>query len=763
MADFSLEQLKTVLDNMVDSLDETTGDEGTHEELEQIKKLLQDLYKQISKDAKGSDKENKDHIKAFFDEWDRRNPLKDLRRAVDDLDKKAGDNPLRIAGGGKGNKSDDGDDKPKGSGNPLRDGADMARKGHKFAKVLGSATAVMSAIATGGGEIVNFLKQNASAYRSVIQSAEGSITSIMDMRDTAAKNNMTVDQLVTASSHEGVRMEGLKTFASFQNSVRNFAKANGDFGMTVQQLQDATADYADMSKSLGVLNSENKDEAAKGIGKLIVVNQDMAAMMGKTAEQARQAALEQSRDPQFNAAMRAAQLNPEVMKQMDEVIGNLPDATKNLVKELYSGHGTPLTAENQTAVAMSPAAQRLAQEMARARDKGSNLTGDEIQRIIRQYATDAQSEAKRQGNQQDIAALQAARGEGKFNAYLRSQDEMLQVDPKKFGALQTNGGINGADDATKAALKVDEIQSRLSAGLDDILNSAIRPAFKEFGGTMNKAADEALAATQKLHDVASWLDKHPNTAMAGGGATGLLALGGEAAASMWAMSKLWKGGKKLLGRGGGAVAEGTEAVEGAEAAGVAGEAGAAGLGAVALPAAAIAGGALGMYSGYQNLATGKKDWWTRLKGYGEAGLGGAAVGGGVGALAGGVGAIPGALIGGLLGIGTAAYSDWSHPDSANAVGGQRIGMPGGVAATNRPAVNASNHPGSALANIVQLDTKMLEMQHAIHFTLNDIKKASYDQLNTMREELAHHRAANAQIARLLEESNKNTKQISALT
>jgi hypothetical protein len=748
MADFELEQLKTVLDNMVDSLDHTKGDSGTHDELQQIKHLIRDLQKHLEEEARKKSGDHRAFIKDFFDGWDRNNPLRDLRKAVDDLGKKS-DNPLRQGGGG-GGKGNDGPDTAGGSNNPLANPADMVKKGTKFAKVLGSATAIMSAVAAGGGEILNFMKSNASAYRSVLNSAEGSLSGIMDMRNTAYKNNMTVEQLVAATQHEGVRAAGAKTFASMQKSIRDFGFSTAGFGMSVQQLQDVTADYMDMSKSLGVLNSQKSEDAAKGMSKLIVINQDMAAMMGKTAEEARQAALKEATDPNFNAAMRGAGMGAEQMKQFDQVLGPLPDVMKRMLKESYTMHGGLASDDLKGLAASSPMMQKAMRFMAEAHDKGKDWNPQDLENFLRKELPAEQARIKNQPGLNDQMAVTNATGNSIFDAALQYRNDTLQMMPGKKGQLSENGDIKGTDNFTRGALNIDEAQSRLVAGLNDVFNSTIQPWTDKFGGILKDAVHGFGELTNKLHDLAGWNGAHPNAAMAEGGVLGALGIAGQAGMGILGGKALWKMGRGMLGRGAGAAAGEAVGAEGAAAAGAGG---------LLLPALAIGGGGLGMYAGYNELAKGDSSMWSKMKGYGMAGLGGAAAGAGVGSIFGGIGAIPGAVIGGLAGIGTAAWSDWTHPDGPQSPSATN---PRGVQ-MGRPANATGQQSGQAGTPVANWDRQMLDMQHKIHYTLLDLKKASYDQLTLMKQELDQQKANTDRITRLLEESNRNTKQISALT
>lgn len=131
----------------------------------------------------------------------------------------------------------------------------------------------------------------------------------------------------------------------------------------------------------------------------------------------------------------------------------------------------------------------------------------------------------------------------------------------------------------------------------------------------------------------------------------------------------------------------------------------------------------------------------------------------------GVGAIPGAIGGGLVGLGSAIYSDWNHPDgAANAAGGNKVKMPSGVQnlrqAANATGGNKTNDPATMM---MKLETKLLEVSTASLNQLVDIKKSHHRQLELMREDIGANKAATDRLARLLEESNRNTKQIGGLT
>ena len=530
----------------------------------------------------------------------------------------------------------------------------------------------------------------------------------------------------------------------------------------MQQQTEAFAAYAETLRHQGNLRAFEPDQMANHFERLIGVNQEMASIMGLTRKEALEAAQAQSRNPNFNAALRGMGVGAAEQAEIANVLGPLKEIAPEvaaLIEESTALRGTVRTEEMANYVAVDPAARALMQRMGELQASGQ-YTSENLRAAIQEFHQTTVNDSAQNRAMNAQLATQVAAG-GNFATALAGMQGglMMNYDPEK--ADRTNEqAMEEAGAATRAILGIEEAERRVAAGMDNILNNILTPAFDRFGGGMETAVHSVYGFADSLDDFAETLGDNPNAALGLGGA-GLLAtiaasgLGGLAAGKM---------GRGLLGRfmGGGGAGAGASATGAARGAGAMGK-----LGTVARFAGRALGpigGGLMIYDGGSRAAS-SQDTATNAMGHGQAALGGAMAGAAIGSIIPGAGTLIGAGVGALIGGGGSMLYDWlddSDAGPANASGGRTSTPRRAPAASRQAPANATGKGPDYKTTMTRINGKMLDVQQESLKTLQSIKSQNKEQLDIMREDLMATRQQTEKLSRLLEESNRNTREIKGI-
>lgn len=768
MADFELEQLKTLFDSMAQRLDETAGDVGNRKELEQIKNALRRLREDIVRKSDGNTPaENRQFINDFFKEWDRQNPLREVREAVDDLNETIEKNPLRQNTGGGGNPLRGG-----GGGQGPGSGAGGATgKLGKLGKAASVATGALTGIAGALGVGYNFLKDQAESYRTVLGTAEGSITSLMDMRETAAKNSMSVNDLTQALvKNENIRAMGAKEWSSFSKVLREDTRYVGMLGMNFEQMTEAQDAYLGTLRNTGNLNSMGQEEMLMHFKELIGVNQEMAGIMGKTRQEQLEAMKAESVDANFNAALDGMQLSAQDRDNIFAKLATMSETEKNAYKEIFATGGAPVTQASADFLAMGG---ELSSELRRqaVQDRGGNVNdavGD-TERLRQSSQNMRENAAYRRMT--GILAMGGHGGAGGLNDAIQFRTQQLEAadkeDKTNADAMAKNGpgwlGVMAWEDAERS----------LSAAFDDNLNQALKVGFDKLGPEIMGLTEAAFDAAEALHGFARTLEENPNATFAGSMGLGALTLAG---AGLAGGAGGLIGGKVLKrfvgGKAGGATqgAAGNAAKSTGTAGGAARGAGMMGRLAGVARFAGVAGGILGgglmTYDGASDAAK-SQDNWDNAKGHGQAAIGGALTGAAIGSVVPVVGTAIGAALGAAIGGGGSMLYDWfddsDAPPKANATRSPKTRTVQKPAARKPAPADATKSSTTNEQALVRLNARIATAQEESLRNLQSIRSTTKEQLDVMREDMASTNRNLDRLARLLEEGNRNTREIRGLT
>ena len=153
--------------------------------------------------------------------------------------------------------------------------------------------------------------------------------SIFQMQKQAADSGMTLEEFgtqVIKSSTLVAQMgdshtKGAVAFTKYQMSVRDSLSEFGMFGMTLSQVNDAAADYAETQRVTGQWGKLNETERQRATSDFIKEVTDMAAATGKSREEIMKMVNQLERNPM--AAAMAANLNKQQKKAYDSMLAGL--------------------------------------------------------------------------------------------------------------------------------------------------------------------------------------------------------------------------------------------------------------------------------------------------------------------------------------------------------------------------------------------------------------------------------------------------------
>lgn len=811
MADFDLEQLKTLFENLGDRLEKTKGDQLSRDELYRIRSVLTKMSTKV--DKPGSNATPAPDRRTIINDV-----VKEMRKAAPNGPRQPIQSPTpkrnTIINEEKARKKGD----PSGNtildqilrnagkeANEFSTELDSAGKTTKtFSERVSGASTSFGTVATAAGAFATKMlgvgAERVDFYRELMASGEGTVSSMQDMGRQAAAAGMTVKQFVEAMTKgsQGAKQLGAIKFGDVRKSVVEMSKASGYMGMLPDQITDVTSTYAEILRLQGAGQNRSSAEMASGIMNLVKTSETTAHILGMSREDALKAQAELAKNAQLNAVMAAKGIDPETARSLVRT-----------VTDTYGNSGRDRLLDQLTFSQAGPDSAQFQATNTGAGDAIGNI-GDKInsgqkgEELLVDAARSLQTAGRQQLNNKDdlLARAQLARlnagglgqqiTDGLQGAFV---SQGLNTD-KNFNRA-SNQNQNEEQRAGVGALQVAESFNKIAVTGDAMITAVFNPMVDTFGPKLRDEVLPALDAfNEKLTRGAIDASSH-TTAMATLGTTVLGVVGGLAlftgglgiAAKGFSILNSVKGGFRALAGGGvaaGAAGAGAAGAAGAGAAGAAG-AGAAGAGAAGAGAGGFlkgAGKALGKAAPVigglleaGDYAFGDKA--LTMKNLAKTGLswGGGALGAaGAGLFTGGLGTAVGG-VGGYMG--GKALGDWMlgpddlkstiapkpeeakpnpHPsNAANAPENARAGsQPPQVRQRQAPA-NATGQKGKAALSADQISTKIMEASERSANLLKQIKDNGDKHLEVMREEVAVIRGMSDRVGRLLEEGNRNTK------
>jgi hypothetical protein len=802
VADFELEQLATLLDRLSDKLgdrlDETTGDERIYGEIFLIRKIIQDASKQTKTNNRSEAADRKDTKTILSDlasQLARDESLKNARQA----------------------NQKDGKDRPgqtiiselkqerearSASIKRIKDFSDTIQKStgsviSSFSKLDGTANGLAKALGAGAAAqaLASGIDGNIDAYRDLIASAEGSVSGLIDMRRTAEAAGMSVETLGKAMKEgsDAVRLLGAKDWSKFNKNVRDATLTTGLLGMSQRDMIAAQSTYLEMLREMGDLNSMSTDEQSDNFRKLISTTQEVAGILGKTRDDQLKAMKEQATDYDMTTIMDSIGMTGDAATQMQAAMSGLKDLSPQVekaMKEVLIGGGPQTDASKNIIAAGGEPMQRLMERMIDARNSGQ-VSGTFAKDILAEFKDGAKSERQNKDMSYMRATLsnRGMEGMGSVNqAYLRATD----LNFNKANPDQSKE----KDPGTAAMLALEDTFNRIKAAGNSLITTVLEPLIKDWGPKLLDLIKSIVGWTDKIQSFSLSMKEYPTLMTAiGVAAIGLLGgfkLLGLAIKPIIGLLKMF-GGKLLPGALGkaagsaGSILGGVARGAGAGAASGAGRAGgtiigglkaareglgrlgSTGVGKIAGTAGkGLLKGGLGFGAAIESLdyLFGDKKFTAKNLTKSGLSLAGGALGGLGGSLLGPLGTVAGGAGGYTAGK---ALGDWmlGPDDVADASkdkeqkGKQNQTAPQNK--TQKPA-DASRTPGRGQSlSLDQMTNKIMEANVAQVEHLKHIRQSSDAEVKLLRDEISLLTSFNDRIIKLLEEGNKNTRNISDLS
>ena len=811
MADLDIEQLKTLFDNLGDRLERTKGDQLTRDELYRMRQILQRMSNQ-STNAKGTELNSSDLIQEFFKEWKAKDPLKGLRERQGENENRGPRRTIIEEVKQQKKGSTEGltflDRELRGSGQEVDQFGNIIKKAGSDAKSFSgnlskSSTAIGSAAALFGGmfgKAVGLVADRTDYYRDILASGEGSVDSIQDLGRQSVAAGVTMEQFAKAMKEgtNGARLLGGVRWLQLNKSVTEMTRSSGAMGMTVEQIQAASQDYSEILRLQGMSRDKSTEDMARGMISLVRTSETTANILGKTREEALAAQKEQTSNSNTQASMEAQGLNDKQMEAMNafavKMAETYGEAGKTLANDMIQ-YGQPMNKSAADLAAAIPELQNMARQRVGAirgdRNVDGRASGYADARGIESVSRTVRSDKSRLGQMAAIGGLGEASFASTATAFTSgtAAGRNLKVNEEaNAGSQQDKGSQERAGNV--GILQMDEMKQLAKVTKEAVENAFVNPLITMVGPTLRDKVNPALREfADNVKATAGSLES--NTDLMGPIALGIVGLAGAislfsgalgiASKALGAISTI-RGGASALGS---LFGRGAAAGAGGAGAGGAGAGGAAAGGGLLATGAALLGGlaigGVGMYAGssiiggrkgsdnagLSGLAGSGKDgggfFGSRLSGY-LTSIGTGAAGG---ALAGspfaGVGAIPGAIIGGLGGLGTALYSDynnnWGAGDASKTPAGQRTPVRAPQAQQRPAPANATANRTKSSLTMDQMTSRIMEANNQSVGFLKQLKDNSDKQLEVMREEVAAIRGVGERLSRLMEEGNRNTKSI----
>lgn len=536
MADFELEQLKTLFQNLADRLSNTKGDEHTLARLALLDRSLKNI----------ADKIGAHDSRAVIDSKALANKFS--REFLDELKRVAPHDPINLppgarsgAGAGQGMLNID-LEKQTGFVSRLKGLSEGVSKTTKIISGLtggiatatdrvrtmdgsfGSMATAMGLTGAAAGVMTKILDTNVDAYRGVQSSAEGSITSFEQMHQAMATSITTATEFSAAMTKgsDGVRLLGGMEWAKFNKGFRDATREVSFYAMTLPQIQAAQSSYLDMLKNQGTLFDLNQNDLVQGLNSLIKINDKMAGILGKNREDQMKAAQDQSRDSDFQTFLQSQNYSQDQLTQINQALAAAKQIDPKLeasIKDMaMSGGGL----QGANAAYMGPmSGNQVGQEAISAAQKIFN--GQVGPRFAEDMMGSLRDAAKTVPIDQRTTLGQIGRmgGNEDFTAMTRTIMNLLST---KDPAAVPDADKKVGGDAEKAVLGVEEAAKSVAASMDAALNRVMDTTLGKFGTTIKDSNTAIVEWSDSLRrsmgNMNSLTDALALTAGAGG--TGLL-------------------------------------------------------------------------------------------------------------------------------------------------------------------------------------------------------------------------------------------------
>jgi hypothetical protein len=377
--------------------------------------------------------------------------------------------------------------------------------GNLDGSMKGFASALGLSEKSAAAGMLALVDQNVDAFRMLIESAEGTIGSIMDLREAMSKSSLGAEEFAKAIAEgsQGTRLMGAQPWAQLYSSIKQQTKDMAYYGYTTQGLIKAQNEYLDMAASRGDLIKQQmtEDMMVKGLDNLLRVNNEVATILGQTREEALAEKKKQSRDAEvvaFTAGMDPASSDAAntILQMLTAVDQSLGDIGKDFL--ILEGGLQMDTAK--TASMLDPEMVNQLRDVMLRASKGqltSDEAIDEFRKLGELYRKNTTvDELKNIAQQSQLVGDQFKNAANINMGFNRTNLE--DPDNKDLGT-----GIK--DDLTSTLLSTEQMFKDASAGIQDILTQFIFEPLTEFGDYVKSGFESLDGFIQKMRDTVAYL------------------------------------------------------------------------------------------------------------------------------------------------------------------------------------------------------------------------------------------------------------------
>ncbi len=356
------------------------------------------------------------------------------------------------------------------------------------------ASIALTAFSTALGFTVGRLFTYADSFRALndvgmnfASTSEDGANSMVELARQASTANLSIDQFTKAlSENTAVAIAiGTESFAQISKNVRMAAMQFGQYGMTIDQLNEFTGDYLDMQRVTGTLEAMSQSERTKRSNDYLQSLTNLTRVTGLSRKQIADSLKQQKDEATLKSYLMT--LDADARKSLTEVT----DSVQTVFASIPGGDQVG-EAFGQVVAGLPAAGTEFGQLLARA---GAHQEMAALEDLGRQVRSGKISKAEAQQRSMDL--LRSLQGNDKFRKQLATMT--LAGDEQAKSMTGFIGNLQGADLAmvknslaqdgtTKSFNNMGEIFNKFGTMFDKIISGILSDP------TVGKAINDMFSA-----------------------------------------------------------------------------------------------------------------------------------------------------------------------------------------------------------------------------------------------------------------------------
>ena len=369
--------------------------------------------------------------------------------------------------------------------------------GKAFMSVAGIA---LTAFSTALGFTVGRLFSYADSFRTLndvgmnfASQSEAGANSMVELARQASTANLSIDQFTKAlSENTAVAIAiGTESFAQISKNVRMAAMQFGQYGMTIDQLNEFTGDYLEMQRVTGTLEAMSEAERTKRSNEYLQSLTNLTRVTGLSRKQIADSLKQQKDEATLKSFLMT--LDADARKSLTEVT----DSVQTVFAAIPGGDQVG-EAFGQIVAGLPAAGTEFGQTLARAGAHSEMAALEDLGRQVR-----AGKISKEEAQQRSMDLLRSLQGNESFRKQLATMT--LAGDENAKAMTGFIGNLQGADLAavrnqiaqdgtTKSFNNMGEIFNKFGTMFDKIISGILSDP------TVGKAINDMFSAITKAGD-----------------------------------------------------------------------------------------------------------------------------------------------------------------------------------------------------------------------------------------------------------------------